>query len=122
MKVLVVDDEPLLVRSLARVLVREGHVVVTAAHGALALELLGTTTVDIVLSDVRMPVMDGVEFVRRLREVMATPPPVVLLTGYADTSDAELRAAGAIAVLGKPVEVGTLLETLHRCCTDLLSP
>ena len=55
-------------------------------------------------------------FMPRRTVVSTTPPPVVLLTGYADTSDAELRAAGAIAVLGKPVEVGTLLETLRRCC------
>lgn len=115
MRVLVVDDEPLLVKSLKRVLVREGHDVVTAAHGGEALDVLGTTSVDIVLSDVRMPVMDGVELVRRL-SAMTLAPPVVLLTGYADTSDAELRATGAIAVLGKPVEVATLLETLRRCC------
>jgi hypothetical protein len=40
----------------------------------------------------------------------------VLLTGYADMSDAELRVGDVIAVLGKPVEVATLLETLRRCC------
>jgi CheY-like chemotaxis protein len=115
MRVLVVDDEPLLVKSVKRVLVREGHEVVTAGHGAEALDVLGTTSVDIVLSDVRMPVMDGVEFVRRLSG-MAQAPPVVLLTGYADVSDAELRAGGVIAVLGKPVEVAALMETLRRCC------
>jgi CheY-like chemotaxis protein len=114
-RVLVVDDDPLLVKSLKRVLVREGHQVVTAGHGGEALEVLGATSVDIVLSDVRMPVMDGVEFVRRLSG-MAQAPPVVLLTGYADVSDAELRAGGVIAVLGKPVEVAALMETLRRCC------
>lgn len=113
MKVLVVDDEPLLVKALRRVLVREGHEVLSAADGAQALEVLAAAQVDVVLSDVRMPVMDGVTLVRQLRETRASPPPVILLTGYADLSDAALKGAGAVAVLGKPVEVETLLATLQ---------
>lgn len=113
MKVLVVDDEPLLVKSLRRLLVREGHEVLTAGDGQQALELLAAEQVDVVLSDVRMPVMDGVTLVRQLRERRERPPPVVLLTGYADLSDAELRCAGAVAVLGKPVEVETLFAALQ---------
>lgn len=112
MRVLVVDDEPLLVKSLRRVLVREGHEVFTAGDGEQALELLRTVQVDVVLSDVRMPVMDGVTLVRRLRSCPLRLP-VILLTGYADSSDAELMHAGAAAVLGKPVEVEALLAALQ---------
>lgn len=113
MRVLVVDDEPLLVKSLRRVLVREGHEVFTAGDGAQALELLQTVQVDVVLSDVRMPVMDGVTLLRRIRAGLVRALPVILLTGYADSSDAELKQVGATAVLGKPVELETLLAALQ---------
>lgn len=113
-RVLVVDDEPMLVRSLQRFLRREGFEVVTAEHGLAALAVLEQAPVDVVLSDVRMPEMDGPTLLDRIRARWVPPPPVILLTGYADASDGELVRRGAHAVLGKPIEPVVLVTLLRQ--------
>ena len=81
--VLCVDDEPSILSALRRVLRAEGCRILTAGSGAEALALLEAEPVDVVVSDMRMPVMDGA---RLLAEVRARWPGTarVLLTGYAD--------------------------------------
>ena len=82
--VLVVDDDVYVRRSLRRILTRAGCVYLEAANAATAIEILGREKVHVVLSDYRMPGMDGVEFLRLVKE---RHPAVqrVLLTGQADT-------------------------------------
>ena len=115
MKVLVVDDEPLLVRVLVRFLNAEAIDVVSAENGVRALARLAEGPVDLVLCDVRMPVMDGPTMLATLRARDPHHPPVVFLTGYADSGDAELAAMGAVEVQGKPVEAAQLLALVRRC-------
>lgn len=110
---LVVDDEPLMVRALTRVLARAGLGVHTAQNGEEALHLLTRQPVDVVLCDVRMPVMDGPTMLARLRERFPEAPPVVFLTGYREHSIAELHALGAAAVLAKPVTPAELLAAVR---------
>ena len=82
---LFVDDEPGILASLRRLFRPLGYKILTAESGAEGLEVLGREAVDLVVSDMRMPNMDGAKF---LKEVRARWPPVVrlLLTGYADIS------------------------------------
>ncbi|RKZ34079.1 MAG: two-component system response regulator, partial [Gammaproteobacteria bacterium] len=83
--VLCVDDEPEILSALSRFLRRERYDVLTAQSGAAGLDLLRRHMVDVVISDMRMPEMDGTEF---LAEVAHNWPETVriLLTGYADIS------------------------------------
>jgi len=82
---LCVDDEPSILSSLKRLLRATGHRVLTAEGGAQALEILENESVDLIVSDMRMPFMDGAQL---LEQVRARWPHVVrlLLTGYADVT------------------------------------
>jgi two-component system response regulator FlrC len=127
--ILVVDDEPLVLRSMARALERGGADVVTAADGREALEKFRTLGRAVVFTDVRMPGMDGFALLRSLKSE-APDTQVVLVTGFAsdDVREAAL-AAGATDVLAKPFthdEITRLLaslvgrETLERAARDAI--
>ena len=66
--ILIVDDEPLVRRSLSEFLTLQGYSVSSAANGKEALGLLTTYTADIVITDIRMPELDGLELLRAIRE------------------------------------------------------
>jgi PAS domain S-box-containing protein len=101
-KVLVVDDDQFALRSMAKVLGGESYEVVTAASGSEAIALLRQDTFDLVLTDLKMPEVDGLEVLRRARE-MAPQAPVLILTGYASLESAiEALREGAYDYLVKP--------------------
>jgi CheY-like chemotaxis protein len=96
-RVLVVDDEPDLRFMLRRVFERAGHEVSEAGDGAAALTSVEQARPDLVVTDMTMPVMGGVELIRRLRAEPATAAvPILAVSG-----DSHL-AVGADAVLAKP--------------------
>jgi two-component system response regulator FlrC len=113
--ILVVDDEPLVLKALARALARSGAPVVTAAGGQEALEKFRRLGQAVIFADVRMPDMDGLALLETIKRD-APDTPVVLVTGFdAEGLRADARAAGAAEVLAKPVthaELARLLETL----------
>jgi response regulator RpfG family c-di-GMP phosphodiesterase len=82
---LCVDDEPSILSSLKRLLRATGHRVLTAEGGAQALEILGREAVDLIVSDMRMPFMDGAQLLEQVKDRW---PHIVrlLLTGYADVT------------------------------------
>jgi CheY-like chemotaxis protein len=95
----VVDDEPDQRFLLRRILERAGHEVVEAGDGAAALRSARESPPDLVVTDVMMPVMDGVELIRRLRSEPATAVvPILSVSG-----DCHL-AGGADAVVPKPYD------------------
>lgn len=114
LRVLVVDDEALVARALQRMLARHGAEVVVAHDGAEGLARVREGQFDAVVSDVRMPTMDGPTMLRALRDA-ADPTPFVFLTGYNDATDAALIALGADTVLGKPVLTDQLVDAVVAC-------
>ncbi len=105
-RILVVDDEALVRRTLKRILEGGGFEVEEAENGQVGLDSL-KDSLDLVLLDVRMPVMDGFEFLRRLRShERFAELPVILVTGI-DGKEDRLRAAelGANDFIGKPFDV-----------------
>ncbi len=101
-KVLVVDDDPFALRSIAKVLEGQSYQVVTAASGAEALDLLRQDSFDLILTDLKMPEVDGLEILRRGREI-APQAVVLILTGYASLGSAiEALREGAYDYLVKP--------------------
>jgi CheY-like chemotaxis protein len=113
-KVLIVDDS-LTTRILNRVLVtNQGYQVVSAQNGREALNLAASENPDLILMDVMMPDIDGVEVCRRLRkEVKTASIPIVLLTFR--TGEDSIRVgfdSGCTAYLKKPVQETELLDTL----------
>jgi len=114
MRILLVDDEAPLLMTLSANLELEGFEVVEASNGEEALAEVRQGAFDLVLSDIRMPGMNGVELFRKIKEV-APDVPVVLMTGFAleGLVDDALRE-GAYTVLSKPCPVDQVLEVLGR--------
>ncbi len=111
--VLLVDDEASILSALRRSLRREGFEILTAASAEEGLQLLRARTVRLVVSDQKMPGMNGLEFLARVGEY-APGARRVLLTGWPEMiGQAELRAAGIDAVLPKPWEDQGLKEILR---------
>jgi DNA-binding NtrC family response regulator len=112
MRVLIVDDEPSLLLTLAANVELEGFEVDTASTGDEALEKFAAQPFDIVLTDIRMPGMNGVELFRRVRALDPNLP-VVLMTGYAiEGLMNEAIQEGAFAVLPKPFDIPKAIRAL----------
>jgi DNA-binding response OmpR family regulator len=113
LNVLIVDDDPMMAKTLSDILRFKGYATRTARSGQEALEQCSRCAFDCVISDVKMPGMNGVDLCRRLKR--STPEMVVvLMTAY---SEDELvhkgRTEGAADVLTKPIRIDEMLAFLH---------
>ncbi|MEO8285004.1 MAG: response regulator [Chloroflexota bacterium] len=109
--ILVVDDELSIVEVVATLLEQEGYKVLTAAGGKEALACLEKNKVDLVLSDMMMPVMDGRELCKRIgADATHSAIPVVLMSGT--HSAAHLDGCRYAAFLGKPFDMQKLLSVV----------
>jgi two-component system response regulator AtoC len=116
-QILVVDDEPNLRRVLTALLVRDDYDVHAAEDGNQALEILGEHHIDMVLTDLRMPRMDGMELLRHVR-AMDEELPVVIVTAHGTVDNAvEALKTGAFDYITKPfdqTEVRTIVRKALR--------
>lgn len=111
--ILVIDDEPGIRRLIRRHLEPEGIQVLTAGTGSDGLELVRKDTVDLVLLDLFMPLMNGPEFIRELRKTHPALP-VIIVTGYPDSGlIMEAYAHGPVMLIPKPVEKKALLSAVR---------
>jgi DNA-binding response OmpR family regulator len=116
--ILVVDDEDALRRAVTRRLRAEGYAVVEADHGAAALDELEAHAVDVVLSDITMPDMDGVELLRRVREAKPDVP-VLLMTGEPHLETAvKAIEYGAFEYIAKPFDLTKLCASVARASRE----
>ncbi|MEO0974901.1 MAG: sigma-54 dependent transcriptional regulator [Pseudomonadota bacterium] len=114
LRLLVVEDDPTLREALETTLTETGIAVHGAADGRQALAALASTEVDVVLTDVEMPEMDGHALLRELRRQHPNLP-VVLMTAYGSIERAvDAMRDGAVDYLRKGFEIDTLLDLLHR--------
>ena len=113
MRILVVDDELAVRESLRRALALEGHEVELAADGREALATIARSTPDLVVLDVLMPELDGIEVSRRLRAA-GDRTPILMLTARAEVEDRVAGLdAGADDYLGKPFALDELLARVR---------
>ncbi len=116
-QILVVDDEPNLRRVLSAQLGRDGHEVHVAADGAQALECLRDNHIDLVITDVKMPVLDGMSLLRQALE-LDPDLPVVIMTAHGSVDNAvEALKTGAFDYITKPFdqnEVRTIVQKALR--------
>ena len=127
-RLLVVDDDTSLLLAVSETLRAEGYVVVTARHGAEALVSIAQRLPDLIISDIRMPIMNGYQLARKLRSAPHTRlVPIVFLTAKDETADrvAGFRS-GVDAYLTKPFEpeelvaiIAGILERVQRTHGDL---
>jgi signal transduction histidine kinase len=114
-KILVVDDEPSIRESLRNALRLKGYGVLLATNGQEALDVVRENAISAVITDVRMPGMDGTVLLKQLKEISPTTP-VIIITGYATVDDVvELMKQGAADYIPKPYSIATLYEAVERC-------
>lgn len=112
--ILLVEDEKLLRESLAQLLTEEGYHVVQAEHGAAAYEAALARPFDLVLTDIRMPVMDGIMLLGHLQQ-LAPQTPVIIITGFGTVESAvAAMRTGAADYLLKPVQFEDVLMRVRR--------
>ncbi len=117
LRILVTDDNPINLAVARALLGSAGASIETAAHGLEALERVQTDLFDLVLMDVYMPGMDGIEVVRRIRAGLAGPQdvPVIALTAHAGPGEEErLQGLGFDALHTKPIRQAELVATIIR--------
>jgi CheY-like chemotaxis protein len=111
--VLVVDDDPQVRDFIELALADRGHTVLQAEHGGAALALLDSMTPDVILLDMRMPVVDGWEFARRYGARAGCKAPIVVMTAAVDAANraAEIHAPDFLA---KPFDLTALYECVAQ--------
>jgi CheY-like chemotaxis protein len=123
--VLHVDDDPMNLRVVHEILSAFGHTSVRAVSGAEALRRLDEQPFDVVLMDVHMPQMTGIEAVRRLRasrSVNAAVPVIALTADVMSRRPHEYQALGFQDFVAKPILVSGLLEALKRAVAQPAGP
>lgn len=119
--ILVVDDEPMMRDLLEKILLRDGYQVLTAADGVEALKMLAIEPVSIILSDLKMPNMDGFDLLRAVKKEYAHLG-MVIMTSFGDTytvKDALLL--GADEYITKPFKSFEISMVIERAYWRLLS-
>jgi DNA-binding NtrC family response regulator len=115
--ILIVDDEPLVRSSLSELLTLSGYTVSTAGNGKEALELLRDYTADIIITDIKMPEMDGIQLLNQVKK-RHPEVPVILITGYGSIDSAvEAMKQGAYDYITKPIvdsEIKIVIERLMQ--------
>jgi two-component system response regulator FlrC len=116
LRILIVEDERDVLDMLEEVLTGEGHTVITALDGKAGLDCFQRQPVDIVLTDLNMPGISGLEMASRIKKINPSVP-VMLLTGWDVGLDtAELAAKGIDCFIKKPFTIADILLALDDLC------
>lgn len=116
--ILVVDDEIDLREILREEFEYTGYSVVEAENGMKAIEVLNAHPVDVVVSDIRMPGGNGLDFLNYIENRAGSKPPVILVSAYADINTREAQVKGAFAFVAKPYDLCDLMETTERAVIE----
>ena len=120
MDILIIDDEEIVRRTLQRYIEHRGDTPYLAENGRVGLKLLQEQSIDLIITDVRMPDIDGMEVLHQVRDHHAEIP-VIIVTAYADT-DTAIQAVneGAFAFLQKPILPNALNTRIDEVLDDLI--
>ncbi|MDD3073585.1 MAG: response regulator [Eubacteriales bacterium] len=112
--VVVADDQPGIRRLLSEVLNSDEYALLEAASGEEAMEMIRERPVDLVFLDVRMPRLDGVETLRKIMQLHAHPP-VIVITGQGSPDLAKrVKKLGAATYLEKPFDIKLILKLIQQ--------
>jgi CheY-like chemotaxis protein len=113
MKILVADDDPVIRKLLCQVLSEDGHKVSLATNGAQVIEKVQKEDFELLLSDVHMPVMNGLETLRTMRSTFPQLP-VVMMDSYPDQLVKQAENEGALTCIHKPFDLKELREVIEK--------
>lgn len=116
-RILVVDDEVAVVKALQSILSREGYEVVTSANGQEALDRLEEGEIDLIIADLKMEPIDGLELIARAKELYPNVV-AIMITGYASVETAtRAMKEGAFDYVVKPFKIDEILVAVERALT-----
>jgi CheY-like chemotaxis protein len=113
LRIWIVEDDASLLKVLKLALGRKCAFVLDALNGQQALEILSSQTVDLVLSDIQMPIVDGLELLATIRKINPNIPVVLFITGQAQVNEEQSILLGAAGLLAKPVRLKELVERIE---------
>ena len=120
-RVLIVDDDSIVLDTLFQILEAAGLNVQTAGAGAVGLDLYRHERFDVVITDIVMPEMDGIEFIQNLRQIDPLAKIIAISggsgKGYFENLDA-VRRMSPVAILPKPFAKATLLSLIEKCVSE----
>ena len=117
-KILVIDDDQGILRLLDTLLRRKGYDVVLAENGRKGLELFRREQPDVIVLDLKMPVMDGLTVLQQVRGLKFGQPVIIFTGASTPETEQQVRALGVTEIVGKEVSLDRLEDSLKR----LLSP
>ena len=121
-KVLYVEDEPLIRDGLAFILELEGYEVQLAADGQIGWDVLQTHTPDIIITDIKMPRMTGLELITKIRDSQWADTPVIVMSGFASSEWVkQAQDLGVTTYLSKPFDIDDILSKLATTVAALSS-
>jgi len=121
--ILVVEDEELIREMMDIALTQAGYRVTTVADGFAALEVLKHQRVQLVLLDVHMPAMSGLEVLEKIRRRVRPTPPVLMVTANRNAETvAEAMRLGCAGYIAKPFAPADLIARVKSACTPLKAP
>lgn len=114
-QILIVDDNSDSREMLSVILTHEGFSVITAEDGLEALALVKEVQPDLIITDINMPNLDGIELTKKLREqFQSTSLPIVIVSAFGSGMISEAIHAGANDAIKKPMEIDALLTLVHQ--------
>jgi len=118
-KILVIDDEELVIKSLEKLLAKEGYEVVSVRNGSDAMKKIDEANFDLIITDIRMPRLNGIELLSQIREVVkrkgCSPISEICITGYADDEiNRKAEALGVADYLYKPFDLRDFLACVKK--------
>jgi len=117
-KLLIVDDAKLFLRSFRRLLCKEGYDVTTAENGSEALEHLKKETFDLVVTDIEMPKMNGIDMLKRIKTLKGDLMVIVLTAFSSLERKEEALKFGASGYIEKPVEIDYIKGVIGKLLKD----
>lgn len=117
-RIMIVDNEEPICDLYKRVFLREGYSVEAFTDGAQAIERIKQQKFDLVLTDLKMPYIDGFDVIRMVREI--SPETIIIVVSGYPTIESVIRSVrlGAVDYIMKPFEVPDLLSKVKRCLTN----
>lgn len=117
-KILVVDDDPMMLEVLKELLSEAGAIVDTGENGLEGFSKFSEEEYDLIISDIQMPKLNGVDFLKKVREMNSKKPKFILITGFSTYSADEIKKLGANALINKPFEFD---EFMHEVTATMES-
>ena len=113
-RILIIDDDPQLLKSFEKLLKDEGHDILAASSGEAGLKTVRDTALDLVIADVRLPGMNGLDAFRAINDIESKLP-VIIMTAYGTTETAiEATKLGAYDFILKPFDIPEMLSTVDK--------